>query len=299
MTTHDGRAGIDAGLVRRLVATQFPQWAGLEVRPVAVEGWDNRTYRLGEVMSVRLPTAAGYVPGIAKEDRWLPTLAPRLSVDVPCVLGTGVPGGGYPFPWSVRAWIPGETARLERITDLGRFAAEVADFLRELRACDISGAPAAGEHSAFRGVSPGHYDADARRCLARLDSVVDTAAAAEVWAAALASEWQGLPVWFHGDVAMGNLLVRGGGLAAVIDFGTCGVGDPACDLVLAWTLLPDDVRAVFREAVGLDDDTWARARGWALWKALLGLEAAAADAAPVPAEAERRVVDALVADHRR
>ncbi|MGL5849259.1 MAG: aminoglycoside phosphotransferase family protein, partial [Phycicoccus sp.] len=239
MSAPDGRAGIDADLVRRLVAAQFPQWSGLTVRPVEVDGWDNRTYRLGEQLLVRLPTAPGYVPGIAKEDRWLPVLAPCLTAEVPSVVVTGSPGEGYPFPWSVRAWIPGETARLDRVEDPVRLALDVAAFLRELWSCDTAGAPAAGPHSAFRGVPPGHYDDDTTRCLARLGGVVDTIAAARVWTAACASQWTAPPVWFHGDVAAGNLLVREGQLVAVIDFGTCGVGDPACDLVLAWTLLPE------------------------------------------------------------
>jgi aminoglycoside phosphotransferase (APT) family kinase protein len=265
----DGRAGIDAALVRRLIAAQFPQWRGLPVIPVANDGWDNRTYRLGDDMTVRLPTVEGYVPAVAKENHWLPRLAPALPVPVPPVLAMGVPGEGYPFPWSVRGWLPGEPADRGHIADMSGFAVAVAEFLLALQRCDVTDAPPGGAHSWYRGTSPAYYDDATRRCLAALAGRVDTTRAAAVWDAALAAEWGGPPVWFHGDVAPGNLLVADGKLAAVIDFGTSGVGDPACDLVLAWTMLTGADRAAFRQAIGQDAGTWARARGWALWKALI------------------------------
>jgi aminoglycoside phosphotransferase (APT) family kinase protein len=270
-TPPDGRAGIDIALVQRLLAEQFPQWSGLPVSPVEVDGWDNRTYRLGDDMTVRLPTAVGYVPAVAKENDWLPRLAPQLPVAVPPILAVGAPGEGYPFPWSVRGWLPGETADRGRIADMAQFAVSVAEFLRALQRCDAVGGPAAGEHSAYRGATPTHYDQETRRCLAALTGLIDTTRAAAVWDAALTTQWTGPPVWFHGDIASGNLLVADGRLAAVIDFGTSGVGDPACDLVIAWTMFSGASREAFRLAIGLDDGTWARARGWALWKALLVL----------------------------
>ncbi|MFF4341906.1 aminoglycoside phosphotransferase family protein [Kitasatospora sp. NPDC001540] len=304
-TPQDGRAGIDAALVRRLLRAQFPQWADLPVVPVPVDGWDNRTYRLGTRMTVRLPTHASYVPAVAKEDTWLPRLAPALPVPVPRVLGRGGPGEGYPHPWSVRGWIEGATAAPERIADLPRFAESLAAFLRALRSCDTTGAPAAGAHSFHRGAPLAHYDEETRRCLADLAGHVDTAHAAAVWDEALETRWSGPPVWFHGDVAEGNLLVSGGELAAVIDFGTCGVGDPACDLVIAWGLFAGDSRTAFRRAVDLDEDTWARARGWLTWKSLLvlaeGLRAApgTTGADPARVRAARRALAEVLADHRR
>lgn len=292
MTSPDGRAGIDAGLVRRLIAAQFPQWAELPVTPVDVDGWDNRTYRLGGEMSVRLPTAPGYVPAVAKENEWLPRLAPALPVDIPRVLGAGVPGEGYPYPWSVRGWLPGEAADPARIDDLPGFAVAVAGFVRALQGCAAAGGPLAGEHSWYRGASPAHYDEEARSCLAALEGRVDTTAAAAVWNDALAAQWRGEPVWFHGDIAAGNLLVQDGKLTAVIDFGTSGVGDPACDLVIAWTMFTGESRAAFRRTVGMDEGTWARARGWALWKALLGC----AGTDPELAGVNGRVVREVLAD---
>ncbi|MFJ6465698.1 aminoglycoside phosphotransferase family protein [Streptomyces sp. NPDC091387] len=294
----DGRAGIDAALVKRLIDAQFPRWRGLPVRPVEADGWDNRTYRLGDAMTVRLPTAAGYVAAVAKEHHWLPRLAPSLPVAVPPVLALGAPGEGYPYPWSVRRWLRGETAGPDRVDDLPRFALSVADFLLALQRCDTSGGPLAGEHSWYRGASPAHYDEETRRCLTALKGRVDTDRARTVWEAALAAPWRGEPVWFHGDIASGNLLVADGELTAVIDFGTSGVGDPACDLVIAWGMFSGDSREAFRHGVRQDAGTWARARGWALWKALLNLTGPAGTD-PGRAAAELRLVDAVLADHER
>ncbi|WP_203819283.1 aminoglycoside phosphotransferase family protein [Paractinoplanes ferrugineus] len=292
----DGRAGIDVALVERLVAGQFPQWAGLPVAPVEVDGWDNRTYRLGTTMTVRLPTAEGYVAAVAKENEWLPRLAPQLPVAVPRILGQGQPGEGYPYPWSVRGWLAGETASRGRVADRAKFAASVAGFLRALQRCDTSGAPVAGRHSWYRGASPEHYDDETRRCLAALAGVVDTERATRVWEAALAAEWRGSPVWFHGDIAAGNLLVSGGELVAVIDFGTSGVGDPACDLVIAWTDFAGESRRVFRSEVAQDAGTWARARGWLLWKSLLVLsEILGTD--PAQEAVQQRLITEVLTDH--
>ncbi len=292
----DGRAGIDAALVKRLLAAQFPQWSDLPVTPVEAEGWDNRTYRLGETMTVRLPTAAAYVPAVAKENVWLPRLASSLPVAVPQILGHGVPGEGYPFPWSIRRWIPGHTADRARIDDMPRFARAVARFVRALQRCDPSGGPLAGQHSFYRGAPPAHYDEQTRHCLAKLTEHIDTDRATAVWDAALAAEWHGKPVWFHGGIAPGNLLSADGRLTAVIDFGCCGIGDPACDLTIAWTTFSGDSRQAFRHAVDQNEATWARARGWAMWKAALNLTQSL-KTHPEQATANRQVIHDVLADH--
>lgn len=273
MTTSapDGRAGIDASLVKRLISAQFPHWSHVPVIPVEVDGWDNRTYRLGTDMTVRLPTAAGYVAGVAKENEWLPRLAPQLPLPIPQVLGAGVPGEGYPHPWSIRNWLPGSTLEFQDLTDPVEFATDLAAFLRALQNCDTTDGPIAGAHSFYRGTSPAYYDAETRDCLADLEGRIDADRATEVWEAAVKSAWHGAPVWFHGDIATGNLLVQDGRLSAVIDFGTSGVGDPACDLVITWVTLTGAARERFRSAVAQDAGTWARARGWGLWKAMLQL----------------------------
>ena len=297
-TGPDGRAGITAELVGRLVAEQFPRWAGLPVIPVEADGWDNRTYRLGPTLTVRLPSHARYVAAVAKEDRWLPVLAPHLPLAVPEPVALGRPGQGYPHPWSVRRWIPGQPVTPARVTDPGAFARSIAGFLRALWSVDARDAPPAGAHTFYRGCPPAHYDAEVARALDELGDAVDREGALDVWRSALASSWSGRPVWFHGDVAPGNLLLDDRGrLTAVLDFGTSGVGDPASDLVIAWTFLDGAPREVFRAEVGLDGGSWARARGWALWKALI----VAAEQGPgsVAGREQRRVVGEVLADHAR
>lgn len=208
--------------------------------------------------------------------------------------GQGDPGPGYHYRWSIRRWLDGEPADPDRIRDLSEFAVAVAEFIVALQRIDPLGGPAAGAHSFYRGAALSHYDDEVRRCVEALQGRIDTDRALAVWETALAARWERASVWFHGDVATGNLLVRDGRLAAVIDFGTCGAGDPACDLVISWTLFSGKSRDAFRAAVRQDRATWARARGWALWKALLGL--ANGDPVGESASANHRVVGDVLAD---
>lgn len=293
--TDDGRGGIDAALVKRLIAAQFPQWTHLPVRTVPREGWDNRTYRLGEDMTVRLPSAAGYAAAVEKEQRWLPVLAPQLPLPVPAPLAKGQPDLGYPYHWSVNRWLPGEPAAHERVADLNEFATDLADFLIALRNLDSTGGPAAGAHSFYRGAPPAHYDGETRAAVAKLGDRIDGDRALKVWDEALAAAYTGPPVWFHGDVAQGNLLVDGGRLSAVIDFGTSGVGDPACDLAITWTFFHAENREAFRRAISVDDGTWARGRGWTIWKSLIVL-ADQIDSDPEGAAENQRIITELVAE---
>lgn len=288
---------IDAGLVRRLVASQFPHWRDLPIRPVIPGGWDNRTFRLGEAMAVRLPSAARYAAQVEKEQLWLPRLARQAPLPIPAPLAVGAPGEGYPWPWSVNRWLEGAAAEIAPIPDQTQFAADLAGFLTALQRADAAGGPPAGRHSFWRGGPLATYDAETRKALATLGRRIDAAGATQAWEAALAAEWGGAPVWFHGDVAPGNLLVEHGRLAAVIDFGCCGVGDPACDLAIAWTFFEGESRAAFRAALPLDAATWARGRGWALWKALIVL-AALPGANPSGVESCPRIIADVIADHR-
>jgi len=287
---------IDVALVKRLITTQFPPWADQPIRPVASDGWDNRTFHLGDDMSVRLPSAAGYEPQVAKEHRWLPVLAPQLPLAIPVPLAQGRPDQAYPFRWSVYRWIDGQTARADRVRDLMEFATAVAGFLTALQQIDSTDGPAAGAHNCFRGGPLTTYDTETRNAIDTLHDRIPGRLATEIWTSALAATWHGTPVWVHGDIAIGNLLVRDGRLAAVIDFGTCGVGDPACDAVIAWTFLTGASREVFREALGVEAGTWARARGWALWKALITL-AGREDAASASATDAQRVLEEIFAEY--
>jgi aminoglycoside phosphotransferase (APT) family kinase protein len=289
---------IDASLATRLVASQFPRWAGLPITPVELDGWDNRTFRLGSDLSVRLPSAEAYAAQVEKEHRWLPVLAPRLPLPIPVPLAMGVPAEGYPWNWSVYRWLEGAPASTERIDDLTGFAVTLARFLASLQQIDPAGGPPPGRHNFFRGGPLEVYDAETRNAIGALHERIAAEMATAVWETALAATWRGAPVWFHGDVAAGNLLVRDGRLGAVIDFGSSGVGDPACDVTIAWTLLSGESREAFRAALPVDAATWARGRGWALWKALITL-AGSIDTDPVAAATARRVVDEVLAEHER
>jgi aminoglycoside phosphotransferase (APT) family kinase protein len=210
-------------------------------------------------------------------------------------LAKGAPGEGYPFSWSVYAWLDGENASIVRIDDLTEFATTLAHFLNTLGQIDATDGPTPGQHNFFRGGPLETYDAETRRAIEVLNGQIAGDAATAMWDAAMGATWRGTPVWFHGDVAAGNLLVRDGRLTAVIDFGGAGVGDPACDVTVAWTLLSGESREAFRTALAVDDATWARGRGWALWKALITL-VGYRDTNPVEAAASRRIIDAVLGE---
>lgn len=270
-------APIDIDLVRHLVDTQFPQWSHLPVRAVDVDGWDNRTFRLGEEFAVRLPSAAGYVPQVRKELEWLPHIASGLSLPVPEVVALGHPDTDYPYEWTVRRWIDGipvrDLARLDRM----RFADDIAELLHELGSLDATRGPGPGPHSAGRGAPLSQWDVEVDSALRLLEDRLDTHQARVLWKDAREATFEGPPRWFHGDVAVGNLLTRRSRLSAVIDFGCSGIGDTACDLTIAWTFLRPEEREAFRVAIDVDDGTWARGRGWALWKALITVDSTDAE----------------------
>jgi len=286
------REPVTLDLARRLVAAQFPQWSDLPVTAVELPGWDNTTFRLSEDMSVRLPGSDSYALQVDKEHRWLPFLGERLPVPIPVPLARGEPAADFCHPWSVYRWLPGRPAAVADVGDLRRLASDLAAFLRALYSIEPDGGPPPGEYNFERGAHVSVYDAEARRAIDELGDQIDGRLALETWEAALSSQWSGPPVWVHGDVAASNLLIQNGRLAAVIDFGCCAVGDPACDLVIAWTFFDPASRVMFRRSIGLDDATWARARGWALWKAAILLTN---EEPYLPA---REVLDAVLAEHQ-
>jgi aminoglycoside phosphotransferase (APT) family kinase protein len=295
---HTETPEIDASLVRRLLEAQFPQFADRPLVPAIPQGWDNRTFRLGEDMSVRLPSAEGYVLQVEKEMRWLPVLAPHLPLPIPVPLAMGTPSDLFPWPWSVRRWIDGTTARTENIRDLNAFAATLGMFLTVLQSVDAKNGPPAGSHSCFRGRPLGTYDTETRRAIHVLQDEVDARLATTVWETALNATWHGPEVWFHGDVAVNNLLMQDGHLSAVIDFGCSGVGDPAYDTVMAWTLFSGESRQVFRAALPVDEATWVRGRGWALWKALITV-AECNNPSSAKASEAKRIITEILEDHER
>ena len=287
---------ITLSLVTNLITEQFPQWAHLSIRPVKRSGWDNRTFHLGKEMSVRLPSAAGYVPQVQKEQKWLPRLAPHLFLPIPGLLAVGKPSKHYPWNWSVYRWIEGESADTLHVDGLQQFAPDLAQFLNELHKIDVTDGPLAGAHNYYRGDSPAVYDSETRSAITKLQGLINVDAVISVCKKAMSSKWRNNPVWIHGDFSAGNMLVKDGRLAAIIDFGCMGVGDPACDLVIAWTLLSKENRKIFRSYLGLDPDTWARARGWALWKALITL-VPLEDKTCTEALKEQQVIDEILDEH--
>lgn len=263
------REDIDASLAARLVAAQFPQWAHLPVRDVALSGWDNRTFHLGDKLLVRLPSHASYADQVAKEQVWLPKLAAVLPLPIPAPAAQGAPTAEYPWFWSVYHWIDGEPAASAPIADQTRFATDIAAFLNALQAVSTDGGPPARLHNFWRGGPLSVYDAQTREAISALEGRIETAPLRSAWDAAMAAPWSAPPVWVHGDIAPGNLLVRDGALRAVIDFGCACVGDPACDLAIAWTTLRGPAREAFRAALRTDAATWRRGQAWALWKAAI------------------------------
>lgn len=266
---------ITVSLATELITEQFSQWDHLPIKPIELSGWDNRTFRLGDAMSIRLPSAAEYAAQVHKEQQWLPVLATHLSMQIPEPIVIGQPAKNYPWNWSVYKWIPGNSANQLTFTDiqLAVIAQDIADFIKELHLVPTQNAPISGLHNYYRGSHLSVYDKDARSAIEKLSNIIDVAKALAVWNRAISSKWQVDPVWVHGDVASGNILMRDNKLAAVIDFGCMAIGDPACDLVIAWTFFAGESRAIFKEQVALDSNTWARARGWALWKASFELVA--------------------------
>jgi aminoglycoside phosphotransferase (APT) family kinase protein len=298
---------ITADVAARLVAAQFPQWAGLPVTPVTLNGWDNTTFRLGDELSLRLPSADSCIPQVVKEHRWLPVLARQLPLPIPEPVALGRPGDGFPRPWSVYRWIAGEPASAGQVTDLAGFASSLAGFLTALQAIDTSDAPPAGAHNFFRGGPLATWDTQTRQLIRLTAGDIDARAATRVWNTALSTTWKRAPVWVHGDLTASNLLVAGGALHAVIDFGGAAIGDPACDLVMEWTFFTGDSAAAFRRGLHLDAATRDRARGWALWKALVTIgkekegegDAQAASRRFGWRHNPREMIGLLIADHAR
>lgn len=260
---------ITTELVRRLIHSQFPQWKDLTIQPVEKSGHDNRTYRLGNDMTVRLPSHERYASAVEKELTWLPVFKPLLSLPIPAPVAKGEPTEEYPLPWSINRWIEGETVTHANIRDVNEFAEDLAAFLKELEAIDASGGVPAGIQNFHRGGNLAVYDNETRSIIETLSDEYDQALLTEIWELSLATKYQSAPMWLHGDVAVGNLLVKDGRLCGVIDFGTMGVGDPSSDLVMAWNFFDDDSRRIFLNRMNFDDNTVHRARGWALWKALI------------------------------
>jgi len=282
-------------LARKLIAEQFPEYASLPINDVDKQGHDNRTYRLGDHILIRMPTAADYALKVPKEQELLPELAKRLSVSIPAPIKMGKPSADYPYPFSIYKWLPGKSINLLTLTDQEKeqLAFDLAKFLKELQAItDIEG-PEPGQHNWWRGDHVSVYDKGAREQIAELAEIIDAGQALALWDQAFQTKWKKQTVWIHGDFAIGNILMDGGKLSAVIDFGGAAIGDPACDLVIAWTYLNGKAREIFIDEMNLDPDTWLRAGAWALWKATFEL-CQIVDKNSDEAQVQKKIIDDLI-----
>lgn len=288
---------VDTGpdLVRRLIASQFPQWSDMHVEPAPSGGTDNVMYRLGDDMAVRMPRIERTKRQVVQEAHWLPIFAPQLPLAVPVPIALGEPAEGYPFPWAVVPWLPGDDARVAPI-DLDAAATDLAGFIVAMRSIDTANGPRPGWENAGRGMPLGILDDYMRAAIAALDEGFDRDGLLAIWDAAVnAPVWDRAPVWVHGDLGPENLLACDDRLTAVIDFGCMAVGDPACELLPAWGMFSGHSREVFREATGLDDATWARARGWIVMPAVTGLSYYA-DTDPSMVERSRRSIEIVLSE---
>ncbi|CAM3472474.1 Aminoglycoside phosphotransferase domain-containing protein [Deinococcus saxicola] len=260
-----------AELVQRLLAGQFPQWAGLPVRRVKSFGTDNALYRLGEEMMVRLPRIGWAVGQVEKELEWLPKLAPHLPLRVPEPLALGQPGEGYPYTWGVYRWVPGEMLSLSEMAARPELAKQLANFVLALRRCDQTDAPGAEKPATDLQQLDPHVRASIEASAELLDTATRGQIAA-LWDDAMQLPgWTDTPVWVHGDLHSSNLLWDSERLTTVLDFASLELSDPAVDLMAAWNALRAEGRRIYHEMLQPDDATWKRGRARALAKALLAL----------------------------
>lgn len=255
--------------IKSLIAEQFPQWENLSITAIKPGGNDNCSFRLGNHLLIRLPSAEKYAEQVLKEQEWLPKFKSHLSFLTPEPIALGKPSESYPFHWSIYRWIEGDVASHKSITNLNQFAIDLASFLNEFHAIDATNAPTSGQHNFERGGNLAVYDAETQRDLSDLKNDIDVKTATEIWQQAIETKWEKNPVWVHGDLYPDNILVDKNKLKGIIDFGCMAVGDPACDLVMAWVFFDKRSRAAFKSHLNLDEDTWIRARGWALWKTII------------------------------
>lgn len=255
---------IDQALVRRLLAEQFPEWSELPLRRVRPDGTVNAIFRLGDELAVRLPRRQGPTEPGSNELEWLPELAPRLPVEIPVPVAQGWPSDAYPWFWEIQTWVEGETVPVDEI-DVIQAARDLAALVGALQRIDPTGVAPPG-----RGIPLAERAEQMTWWFDRFEG--DPRARAE-WERIVATvpAWDGPPVWHHGDLDVRNWLVRHGRISGVIDWDSMGVGDPACDVMVAWKLHSAAARDAFREVLPVDDATWERARGWVVSQAVAAL----------------------------
>ncbi len=263
---HPDEISINKELVSRLIKAQFPQWADLSIEKVNSAGTDNVIFRLGKEMAIRLPRTISAASNIYKEWKWLPILAQQVSLSIPTPISRGIQTKDYPCPWLIYKWLDGKNGT-ESEFDLNNAAITLGNFIKDLQKVDTSNAP-----FSQRGGPLSKLDNEVQEALKNLNGIIDADKAKSAWEKALSAPvYTGNPVWIHSDLHAGNILVNHGKITAVIDFGMAGIGDPACDMMAAWTLLSKETRNKFKEIINVDDATWERGKGWALSFGLIAL----------------------------
>ncbi|QLE78368.1 aminoglycoside phosphotransferase family protein [Francisella sp. Scap27] len=282
-------------LADKLIKNQFPEYSHLGLKSVEKQGHDNRTYKIGNDLLIRLPTAESYALKVPLEQDLLPKLAKYITTSIPTPIKMGVPSDDYPHPFSIYRWLDGRSANNITLDgqSLEKLAFKLATFLKELQAITDLEGPGPGQHNYWRGDHISVYDSGARKQIANLADVIDSNSALKLWERACGTKWNKAPIWIHGDFAVGNILIKDDKLSGVIDFGCTAMGDPACDLVIAWTLFEGESRRIFIREMDHSNDTWLRARAWTLWKATFELCNIEDKNSPV-ARVQMKIIDQVI-----
>lgn len=256
--------------IRQIIHEQFPEYDNLEIKRIKESGHDHHSYHLGDYLSLRFPSANEYASQVIKEFSYCIKLQNNLSLPITSPIKLGIPSQHFPFHFSINKWLDGDTVTLTNILDKEQFAYDLANFLNNLHKCDIKNGPLPSKQNFYRGGSLSVYHDET---IQAIKNCVDfnQKQCLEIWMKGLKSSYTQKSVWVHGDLEIGNILVKSGKLVAVIDFGNMAIGDPACDYVMAWTYFDHSCRNIFFDALNLDESTKDRARAWALWKALISL----------------------------
>jgi aminoglycoside phosphotransferase (APT) family kinase protein len=272
MKMHADELDIGESLARSLISSQFPDLSHLPIRKIASDGTENTIFRLGDDLAIRLPRVAGAARQAEREVLWLPRLANHLPLALPEPIELGRPTTEFPHHWAICRWLEGENAFVRPVDDLTVAARTLARFVQSLRRAPVDGDGSLVAAASGRGVDLIHRDKQTRAAIAECEGLTDITTLAGIWDHALATPaWRGPPVWVHGDIHVGNLLTSGGRITGIIDWGCLGMGDPACDLTVAWSMMDRESRAIFRAELGIDEATWIRGRAWAISVAVIAL----------------------------
>lgn len=284
---------ISSELIKNLLLKQFPKWADLPLQIIQPEGTDNAMYKLGNDKLVRLPRTRRASLNIEKEIIWLPKLSPKLTLSIPKIIGKGIPDIAYPFPWLVCEWLEGINPSKEGMIDDYIAANDLGAFVKAMQQIQTDNGP-----KCRRGRPLSTCDKEVKQSIPLLKELYDVKLLSELWEfSSKAPHWKQGPVWIHGDLHAGNLLVKEKKLVGVIDFGLAGIGDPACDMMVAWTLLKAESRKIFRSIVQPNDDTWHRGRGWALFLGIVGYTYYCSTN-PIFASIAKRSLDEVLNEHK-